>query len=183
MIASWNRSMRTVVPFTGDLGKLELVEPDHVALAVDDIAWRVERVERPHGDPAAVALLPGDAEVSELETATLADEDVERRQVAVQHLAAVQLAEHLQDARDLTPRGRLRPAPARAMEEGTEVALPRILQGKAVENAAVLSQQGKGVEHADRTRMIVQELAEVRLAQPPVDAGAHLDADDLRDDR
>ena len=31
--------------------------------------------------------------------------------------------------------------------------------------------------------MAIEQLAEVRLAQPAVDARAHLDADDLRDDR
>jgi len=48
-----------------------------------------------------LALLADDAEVADLERAALAHEDVERGEVAVQHLAAVQLAEHFEDAGDL----------------------------------------------------------------------------------
>ena len=59
--------------------------------------------------PRRVALLPDDAEVAELQAPAVADEHVHRREVAVQQLAAVQLAEHLEDARDLAPRRRLRP--------------------------------------------------------------------------
>ena len=84
--------------------------------AVDDLAWRRQRVHRARGDPATVALLPDDAEVAELEAAPLAHEDVDRRQVAVQDLAAVQLAEHLAGC----PRSRgarpLRPALARTTQ-------------------------------------------------------------------
>ena len=61
---------------------------------------------RVRGDAAPVALLPDDAEVAELEAAAVADEDVDRREVAVQQLAAMQLAEHVEDAGDLAPRGR-----------------------------------------------------------------------------
>ena len=64
----------------------------------------VSAVMRPHGDAAAVALLADDAEVAELEAAVVADEDVHRREVAVQQLAAMQLAEHLQDAGNLAAR-------------------------------------------------------------------------------
>ena len=48
--------------------------------------------------------------------AALAHEDVQRRQVAVQHLAAVELAQHLQDARDLAraPRAPASPCPCAA---------------------------------------------------------------------
>ena len=70
---------------------------------------------RPRGDAAAVALLADDAEVAELERAAVADEHVQRREVAVQHLPAMELAEHLEDARDLAPRGRFRPPLAVAL--------------------------------------------------------------------
>ena len=79
--------------------------------AGEDVARRRQRVHRPRGDAAPVALLADDAEVAELEAAVVADEDVHRRQVAVQQLAAMQLAEHLQDAGDLAPRRGLRPRP------------------------------------------------------------------------
>ena len=116
----------------------------------------------------------------ELEAAALADEDVHRREVAVEHLAAVQLAEHLEDARDLAPRRALGPALAGAVQERAEVAVARVLEGEAVEDAAVGAHEGKRVEDADRPRMAVEQLAEVRLAQPAVDALADLDADGRR---
>ena len=56
-------------------------------------------------------------EVPELQAAALADEHVHRREVAVEHLAAVQLPEHLEDARDLAPRGALGPPLAGAVQE------------------------------------------------------------------
>src|SRR5262249_17725586 len=64
-------------------------------LTIDDVAGRVERVQGANRDAAAVALLPRDAEVAKLQAAALADEDVQRRQVAVQHLTAMQLVEDL----------------------------------------------------------------------------------------
>ena len=73
-------------------------------------------IQRPRSDAALVALLADDAEIAELQAAVVADEDVHRRQIAVQHLAAMQLAEHLQDAGDLAPRGRLVPSACPAME-------------------------------------------------------------------
>ena len=61
------------------------------------------------GDAALVALLPDDAEVAELESGAVADEHVQRRQIAVEQLAAMELAEDLQDAGDLPAGGRLVP--------------------------------------------------------------------------
>src|SRR5207249_6157667 len=45
----------------------------------------------------------------------------------------------------------------------------------------VRAHQGKPVENADRPGMPVEQLSEVRLAHPPVDVRADLDADELRD--
>lgn len=42
--------------------------------------------------------------------------------------------------------------------------------------------QREGVVDADRARMAVEDLPEVGLAQPPVDALADLDTEDRRDD-
>ena len=57
----------------------------------------------------------------------------------------------------------------------------RVLERQAVEQPPVGAHQREGVEDADRARMAVEQLAEVGLAQPPVDARADLDADDRRD--
>ena len=80
--------------------------------AGEDVAGRHQRIQRARGDAALIVLLADDAEVAELEARVVADEDVERREVAMQQLAAMQLAEHLQDAGDLAPRDRLRPPAA-----------------------------------------------------------------------
>ncbi len=74
-------------------------------VAREDVARCGERVQGVRGDAALVALLPRNAEVAELQPASITDEDVERRQVAMQHFAAMELAEHLQDARNLAARG------------------------------------------------------------------------------
>ena len=116
--------------------------------------------------PAPVALLAHEAEVAELQAAAVAHEDVHRREVAVQHLAAVQLAEHLQDARDLAPGRALGPALAGALQERAQVAVARVLEREAVEQPAVRAHEREGVEDADRARVPVEQLPEVRLAQP-----------------
>ena len=64
-----------------------------------------------------------------------------------------------------------------ARQERAQVAVARVLERQAVEDAAVGAHQRKRVEDADRARMAVEQLAEVRLAQPAVDAAADLDAD------
>ena len=55
--------------------------------------------------------------------------------------------------------------------------MPRVLERQAVEHPAVGAHQRERVEDADRARMAVEQLAEVGLAQPAVDARADLDAD------
>ena len=45
----------------------------------------------------------------------------------------------------------------------------RVLEGQAVEDATVRANERKRVEDADGSRMVVQQLPEVRLAQPPAD--------------
>ena len=138
---------------------------------------------RPRGDAAPVALLADDAEVAELQLPPVADEHVHRRQVAMQQLAAVQLAEHLEDAGDLAPRRRLGPRlPARCRKRA-EIAVARVLERQAVEHLAVGAHQREAIEDADRARVTVQQQAEVRLAQPAVDARADLDADLFGDRR
>ena len=150
--------------------------------AREDVARRGQRVHRARGDAAAIALLPDDAEVAELQTASVADEHVQRREIAVERLSAMQLAQHFEDAGDLAPRRGFGPALARAREERAQVAVAGVLEREAVEDPSVAAHQREGVEHADRARMSVQQLAEVGFAQPAVDAAADLDAHRLRDD-
>src|SRR4029079_9744977 len=59
----------------------------------------------------------------------------------------------------------------------------RVFERQRVEERAgflVHPEQRELVEDADRPRMTVEELAEIRLPEPAVDAGAHLDTDLIR---
>src|SRR5439155_1119385 len=116
----------------------------------------------------------------------VADEDVQRCEIAMKCLAAVQLSEHLEETGDLAPCRRLRPAFAGPRQERAEVAIARVLEREAVQNLFVwagVAQNGESVENANRAGMSVEQLPEVRLPQPPVDASAHLDANSLGDNR
>src|SRR5262249_30462903 len=109
--------------------------------ALQDVARGRQPSQDARPASSRVDVVPDDPEVSTLQGAAVADEPVHGREVAMQHLSAVQLAEHLQDAGDLAPYGPLRPALARAMEIGPEVALPRVLERQAVQDAAVGARQ------------------------------------------
>jgi hypothetical protein len=61
--------------------------------------------------------------------------------------------------------------------------VPGVFERQAVQDLAVRPHDGKRVVDADGSRVIVEELAEVGLAQPAVDAQAHLDAYGFRDRR
>jgi hypothetical protein len=93
----------------------------------------------------------------------------------------MELAEHLEDPRDLAPCGRLPPGPARLLQEGAEVSVPGVLEGQAVQRATVVAHQREAVEHLNGPRVPVEQLAEVRLAKPAVHDRAGLDAQDLGD--
>src|SRR5262249_11372809 len=147
----------------------------------DDLAGSHVRIERVGRDAAPLALVADDAEVPELEASAVADEDVERRQVAVEKLSAVELLEDREDAGDFAARHALRPSLAgRSREEAAEVAVPRVFEDEVVERTALRAGQREAVEEANRTRMVLEELPEVGLADPPVDVGADLDNDDGR---
>ena len=105
--------------------------------AGEDVARRHQRVQGPRGDATPVALLPDDAEIAKLEAGVVAHEDVHRRQIAMQHLPAMKLAEHLQDAGDLPACGGLVELASGAVKKGAQVAMPRVLEGEAVERPAI----------------------------------------------
>jgi hypothetical protein len=133
-------------------------------------------VHRARGHPAAVALLAGDAEVPELQTPVLAHEHVQGGEIAVEGLPAMQLAQHLENAGNFAPRRRFTPSRAAAPEERAEIAVARILEHQAIQNPSVLAHQRKRVVHGDGARMTVEQLPDVRLTQPAVDAARGLDA-------
>jgi len=118
-----------------------------------------------------------------LEPPVVADEHVQRRQITVQRLAAMQLAEHFEDAGDFAPRRRLGPSLAGPRQERAQIAVARVLEREAVQHAAIGPHQRKGIEHANRAGVVVEQLADVRFAEPAVDAAAHLDAERVRNHR
>ncbi len=146
--------------------------------AREDVARRGHRVHGARRDAAAVALVAHDAEVAELEAGAVADEHVHRSEVAVQHLSAMQLPQHLQDAGDLGARALLGPALRGADQVVAKIAMPRVLESQAIEHPPLRRQQRERVEDADGARMPLEELPEIGLAQPAVTARADLDAQD-----
>ena len=98
----------------------------------------------------------------------------------MQHLAAVQLVEDLQDAGDFPPRRLFREPLRRPFQMRAEIAVRRVLHRQAVEHLTVLEQR-KRIEDANRAWMSVEQFAEIRFAQPSVDAAADLDADAVGD--
>ena len=100
----------------------------------------------------------------------------------MEQLPAVQCAEHLEQAGDLAAHDGLGPAATGAVQERAQVPMTRVLEHQAVEDPFVGSRQRELVEDLDRARVAVQQLAEVRLAQPAVDVPADLDAHHLRHD-
>src|SRR5262249_19162483 len=60
-----------------------------------------------------------------------------------------------------------------------EVAVPRVLEREAIEDAPVAPHQRKRIEQTDGAGMPVEQLSEIRFAQPAIEAMARLDADDV----
>src|SRR5437764_696112 len=100
----------------------------------------------------------------------VANEDVQRCKVAVERLPSMQLAEHLENAVNFPARCPFRPSLAGARQERAELPVSCVLEHETVEDrTAVLrsrtgGHQGKFVEYANRPRMSVEQVAEVRLA-------------------
>src|SRR2546423_8224452 len=141
-----------------------------------DLGGRVEHVERIGGDPAAAELVRRDAEVAKLQLLVLADEHVERREVAMQRLSAVQGIERLEHRRDLSAHEALR---LRALlpEPCAEIPVLRVFHRETVAHARTVDDR-EPVEDAQRARLTLEELGEVRLTEPrrqPLrDLDAHL---------
>src|SRR6202521_732652 len=140
-----------------------------------DLRGNVEHVECVRGDATLTALMHRDAEVAQLQLLVLADENVERREIAMQRLSAVQYIERLKDCGDLTPNEALG---LRALlpEPDTEVAVHRVLQRDAVACSPILDLR-EPVVHAQRAGLAEEKLGEVCLAEPGRKPLGGLDAD------
>ena len=88
----------------------------------------------------------------------------------MERLTAVELPQHFEDPRDLAAGHRFGPGVSVAPEEGAEIAVPRIFERQVVEHLSVGAHQRKHVVDIDGARVSFQQLPEVRLAQPAVDA-------------
>ena len=87
----------------------------------------------------------------------------------MQQLAAVQLAEHFEDARDFAPRRAFGPAASTAPEVCAQVAMARVFEGETIEETPP-PRWSRG--NASKTRMLAGArgaTAEVRLTQPAVE--------------
>src|SRR5437899_8287089 len=139
-----------------------------------DLVWYVEQVERIGGDAATAELVCRDPKVAELELLVFAHEHVERCEVSVERLSPMQRIEHRQDPGNLAANQALGLRPL-ALEPGAEIAVLRIFHDQAVPRACSVDDD-KSIEDAQRARLAVEELREVRLAQPRREAISDLDA-------
>src|SRR6266849_956356 len=139
-----------------------------------DLRRRIERVERVGGDAVAIALMPGDAEVPELQLLVLAHEHIEGREVAMQRLPAMQRIECAEERRDLAADEALG-LRATLLEPRAHVAMLGVFHHDAVAHAVGVDFR-EPVEHAQRARLLLEQLGEVRLAQPRGETVADLDA-------
>ena len=121
----------------------------------------------------------GDAKVSELERLVLADEDIERGEISVHRLPPVQNAEWPQDSGDLAPHESFGLC-ALLLEPDAEVSMHRVLEGDAIARALSIDLH-ESIVDAQRTRLTVQELGEVRLTEPTREALGDFDAGGERD--
>ncbi len=140
-----------------------------------DLRRRVERVECVGGDAAVALLVRRDAEVAKLELLVFANEDVERRQIAVQRLAAVQNVERAKDAGDLASYESLG-LRSFALQPHAKIAVDGVLECDAVAHAPAVDFD-KPIVDAQRARLAEKQIGEVRLAQPTRESLGDLDAD------
>src|SRR5512146_962096 len=150
-----------------------LLPPPHPAPR--NFGGYVKQVEGIGSDASASDLVRRNAAVAELEPVPLADKDVERCEITMQRLAAVQRVQRAQHARDL--------AADEALGLGTvltqprpEIAVLRVLHGEAVAHPTAID-FGKPVVHAKRSILAGEQLGEIGLAQPARDPVADLDAE------
>jgi hypothetical protein len=124
--------------------------------ACEDVTGGGQGVQRPNGNATLIALMPRDAEVAELQPPLLTHKDVERRQVAVQHLPTMELPEDLEDAGNLAARRGFGPRFARTLQEGAEITEARVFESKTVERTLWRPHQWKRLEHLNRARVSLE---------------------------
>src|SRR5689334_568737 len=139
-----------------------------------DLRRSIERIECVGGDAAMTHLMCRDAEVAQLELLVLADEDVERREVAMESLAPMQCVERAQDGGDLASDEALRLC-AFFAQPYTKVAVDGVLDHHAVAGATV-DDLHEPVVHFQRALLAIEQVGEIRFAQPGGQALGDFDA-------
>src|SRR5438477_434318 len=140
-----------------------------------DFGRRAQRIECVGRDAAPARLVGRDPEVPQFQDLVLTDEDVERRQIAVQGLPTMQHIQRLEDGGDLVPHEFLG-LPALRRQPRAQVAVLGVLHDEAVFGGRRID-LNKPVEHAERASLAREQLGEVRLPQPSRDSVADLHAD------
>src|SRR5207247_326227 len=87
----------------------------------ENIARSGQRVHGARRHAALVALLSDDTKVPEFQMPAVAHEHIERGEIAVKRLPAVQLSEYFENAGDFAPRGGFRPSLSVAREKRAEI--------------------------------------------------------------
>src|SRR5207253_3910308 len=102
------------------------------------------------------------------------DKDIERREIAVQRLPAMQSVEGSQNRSDLASHESLG-LRAFAPQPDTEVPVHGVLQRDAIVRASIVDFD-ESVEDSQRPRLAEQQLGEVCLTQPCRESLGYLDA-------
>src|SRR5262249_42595629 len=96
--------------------------------------------------------------------------------VSMEQLPPMQPAENFEDAGDLAPDERFGPARGIPAQKNAQIAEARVLEGETVQQLALRGER-KDVVDANRARVAVEQLAEIRFPHPAVNSPADLDAD------
>src|SRR5262245_14766285 len=133
-------------------------------LAPCDLRRRAEWIEGISGDAAAAGLVGSDAKIAQLETLVLAYKHVERCQIAMHGLAAVQHGERLQHRGDLLPYEFLRLA-ALFRQPRAKVTVLRVFHHQTVARDRRFDLH-EPVEDGEGPALLRKQLSEVRFAEP-----------------
>jgi hypothetical protein len=106
----------------------------------------------------------GDSEVTQLQLLVLAYENIERRQIAMHGLAAMQGVERAEDGGDLATHKTLR-LRSFSSEPAAQIPVLGVFHRETVSHSRAVD-DGKTVQHPQSARLAADELREVRLAKP-----------------
>src|SRR3954462_12427438 len=139
-----------------------------------DLVRRVHQVERVSGHAPGVPLMLRDTKVPQLELVTTTNEDIERRKITMQRVPSMQNVQRARQAGDFAAYEALWLS-ALTLEKRAEIAVFGVFHGEAVADLAMLHLD-EPIEDLQRPIVAIQQLGEIRLAQPALDSVADLHA-------